>query len=1084
MRNNLFIGVAAAALVIPMAASAQETTSVIRGNVTTSGAPVAGASVVAVHVPSGTRSTATTSADGTFTLSGLRVGGPYTVSVNDGAAQVTDIYTVVNQPFNLPIDIEPAAKDIIVTATRVKGAIALGNGPAHVLTANDISKVASVNRDIRDLMQRDPFANLDTSQGASARQVSFAGVNPRFNRFTVDGVPITDSFGLNSDGLPSRRGPVPLDSIGSFETKVAPFDIREGFFEGGITNAILKSGTNSFHGTGFYTYSGDGLTGDQTKAYTGTTADGHVTIAKFKSKDFGATLSGPIIKDRLFFMVSAERVRASTPLYGSSFTAGGIPIANLTDATLAQIQSIASTVYGVTPGGVLTLNGDKDDRIVGKIDANITDGQRLSITGFYTKDAINSAGTTSNTALSTVSNDYVKPNKVYGGVVQLNSEWSSNFSTETRVRYKKYESGQNPFTPGIAFATVCTDAVSTGSATSCSSNVPNVQIGPPGSASANVLDVKTFGVSILNRLNAGNHTFRLLTEFEDSNNYDLFLASTLATVGSSGPYGAYYFDSIAAFQARTASAFGLSNATTLTQTDAAAAFDYKTYTFGLQDDWRVNDKLNISYGVRFDLLGSHSRPLLNTNFVAREGFANTAFISGKSLFQPRFGFDYRPVSRVQIHGGAGLFGGGTPDVYAANSFSASGVQPASVTGAACPGALTNVSLTSVPAACNTALGNASLTANSPVSAMDPHFKIPSQWRATLSGSWRPDLGPLGDGWTFGADVLYAKVRNAILVQDYRDRAITGPSALTPDGRQRYYDIVCNNNSTACTSDGNGDYVLTNTHKGRTWVAVVHADKKWDFGLGINGSFTYTDARDQQALTSSVASSNYNNGAYYDPNGGAYGHSNDEVKYQFKYDISFEHAFYDDYKTRIDLFGTTRIGSPYSYTFQDITSGRSDVFGTTGSNAHYLFYVPTGINDPKAVYADAATQTATEALINSTDLKNYRGQVAPRNGFHAPWFTRVDLHVEQEIPTFVGKSRVSVFADIENFTNLLNHNWGQQLRANFSYTKSVVRVACVAVGANSCDHYLYSSPASAAALADQLILLPSLYTIRLGARFTF
>lgn len=1094
MRHNFLLGVAIAALALPAAASAQETTAVIRGNVTNNGAPVAGATVTALHVPSGTRAQATTSADGSYTLSGLRLGGPYTVTVNDGIAQVTDIYTVVNQPYTLPLEIVPAGPDIVVTASRVRGAGAVSQGPSTVLNANQISKVASVNRDIRDLMQRDPFANLDTSQ-STGRQVSFAGVNPRFNRFTVDGVPITDSFGLNPDALPSRRGPVPLDSIGQFETKVAPYDIREGFFQGGVVNAILKSGTNSFHGTGFYSYSSDSLNGKRTRPFSslngGSNADGTVTLPPFQSRDFGATLSGPIIKDKLFFMVSAERVRASLPLaYGGGATSnGGSPFTNLSDATVNAVGTVAQNVYGVTAGGILTNNGDRDDRIVGKIDANISDTQRLSLTGIYTKDEINTLGSTSANTLPTTSDDYLKPNRVFAGVVQLNSDWSSRLSTETRVRYKDYKSGQTPLLANTALATVCTDpgtaaAITTGSATSCSSGVPSVLVGPQTSAQANVLRVKTFGVSEVVRVTAGDHVVRGLFEFENSSNYDLFV---------NGANGSYYFDTIAAFNARTAQTFSYTNATTLNPNDASAIFTYQTYTFGLQDDWHVTNDLHVSLGLRYDLYGSKNRPPFNVNYLAREGFSNTVFLSGRGIFQPRFGFDYKPVPRVSIRGGVGIFGGGTPDVYAGNAFSASGAQPVSITQAGCPSALANVSLTSIPAACNTALQSGNATQNGSTSAIAPNFKIPSYLRTTLSITHDTDLGPLGDHWHFGADGLYTKARNALLVQDYRDRPIAG--LVTPDGRQRYYDVVatipgaagtCTTTSTVC-NDTQGDYVLTNTNKGRSLIVVGRFDKQWDFGLGVSGSFTYQNVKDQQALTSSVASSNYNNGAYFDANAGAYGHSNDEVRYQFKYNIDFDHAFFGENRTRIDLFATTRIGSPYSYTFQDISSSgtsRSNVFGTVGTNTHYLFYVPTGLNDPKVVYDSVATQTAIDNLVNNTDLKNYRGQVAPRNGFNSKWFTRLDLHVEQEIPAFVLHSKISVFADVENFTNLLNHNWGQQLRASFPYYKTVTQVSCVAAGTNTCAQYKYTSYNPSSSVQDQLIVLPSLYTIRVGARLTF
>ena len=696
---------------------------------------------------------------------------------------------------------EPVGKEIVVTASRVRGARNISGGPATVLNANDISKVASVNRDIRDLMQRDPFASLDASQ-STGRQVTFAGVNPRFNRFTIDGVPVTDSFGLNPDGLPSRRGPVPLNSIAQFETKEAPYDIREGFFEGGVINAVLKSGTNQFHGTAFYTYNDNSMNGTRSKNLV-------VPNLKTKSKDYGAEISGPIIKDKIFFMVAGERVRATQPI---TYTYQ----ATIPDATLQQVISIANSAYGVTAGSPIQISNDHDDRAVAKIDANISDTQRLSLTGIYTKDSITSINRNFNNSVSTASDDYLKPNRVFGGVAQLNSDWSSIFSTEARVRYKDYKSGQNPFTPATGLAVVCTDPVNTGSATSCSNNGGTVFVGPPGSAAANKLRIKTFGASLLGRLNLGDHTVRLLGEYENSNNYDLFLAGSNATVSSPGPYGAYYFDSIAAFQARTAQAFGYTNSTTGNPNDAAALFTYKTYTAGIQDDWRVNGQLHVNAGLRYDRLGSNSVPLNNVNFLAREGFTNTHFIDGKDLLQPQIGFDFTPTNRLTFHGGAGLFGGGTPDVYVANSFSASGVEPASVTQVQVPSALTNVSLTTVPPGAQAAVGNATLSANGTTSALDPNFKIPSQWRATLSGNYRANLGPLGDNWAIGGDVLFSKVHNAILVQDFRDRPITGASALTPDGRQRYFDIVCNfTNTTACP--GRSWRLRPHQHPSRTWV---------------------------------------------------------------------------------------------------------------------------------------------------------------------------------------------------------------------------------------------------------------------------
>ncbi|MBW8755241.1 MAG: TonB-dependent receptor, partial [Sphingomonadales bacterium] len=280
-------------------------------------------------------------------------------------------------------------------------------------------------------------------------------------------------------------------------------------------------------------------------------------------------------------------------------------------------------------------------------------------------------------------------------------------------------------------------------------------------------------------------------------------------------------------------------------------------------------------------------------------------------------------------------------------------------------------------------------------------------------------------------------------------------------------------------------LLTNTNYGRGWIGVLRAEKSWDFGLTLAGAFTYQDVRDSGALTSSIASSIYGNTASLDGNFGAPGHSNDEVRWAFRYNLSYEHAFFGDYKTRLDLFGTTRAGSPFSYAMQDLGGTRSLTFGTAGTNTRYLFYVPTGINDPKVVYDSQATADRINTIIENSGLKNYRGQIAPRNAFRSKPFTRVDLHVEQELPLPLG-ARFSVFGDIENFTNFINHNWGQQLRSTFPYRKVVGKVSCVASGSNACAQYKYEQPNSDTFLADELVTTngSSLYAIRIGARISF
>ncbi len=1111
MRNNLLLGVAAAALIVPVAAMAQETTSTIRGSVTAGGAPVAGATVTIVNVPTGTTSTSVTDGSGGFIANGLRPGGPYTVSVTAtgyAKTQVTDINTTVAQVFDLPIELTAesagAGGDVVVTAARLPNARTVSQGPATVLTAAEIANVATINRDIRDLERRDPFARLDDSP-TGGRAISFAGQNARYNRFSVDGVPVTDNFGLNPDGLPTRRSPVPLDAIGQFQTKVAPYDVREGNFQGGAINAILKSGTNQFHGTGFYAYSGDGLTGKNTKAGPGVPT-GHVTLPSFKFENYGAELSGPIIKDKLFFMVAGERIRAGTPIpEGTAENNAGTVIPSITQAQVDQVTQIAKSKYGYDTGGILNNSQDSDDRLVARIDANFSDRQRASLTYLYTKDSIQynqNTFTTGTPGLGLASDGYIASNRLHTGVFQLNSDWTDEFSTEVRAFYKDYKRGQDPVMGrGFAQMTVCaaptSDRTNPGSAgasasTNCQPGYGTITFGPDISRQTNALTSRTYGGLIQARLNRDNHNVRLFFDFQDTKIFNAFLQRSA---------GDYYFDSMQDFIDGNAQRLRYQNAVpSLDPNDAAANFRYQSYAFGLQDTWTVNDVLTLNYGVRFDMYGGHSRPALNQSFVGRIGYANTAYISGRSILQPRVGFDFKPTPTISLRGGIGVFSGGSPDVYVSNSFSNTGFLSNSIdirqnndgsyTNPAGSVGLVNVNGTTIPGAVNDYLK--SVTTNpatpAPTNALDPKFKLPSQWRGTLSADWSPRFGEsgFGTGWNFGADFFWSKVRNQVFFTDARVRP---NGLLTPDGRTRYSPVTS-------FADTNYDIILTNTNRGHSLIGVLRVNKTFDWGLDAGVSYTYQRVTDQAPATSSTATSNYANGAFLDANGAAYGTSNDEVRHSLKYNLTVNPALFGDYKTTFALFGETRIGRPYSFTMQDASSARSPVFGTVQSSSRYLLYVPTE-NDPLVSYDSKATQDTFEALIKSSGLSKYRGQIAPRNAFNSKWFTRFDLHLAQEIPAFVGKSRIEVFADIENVTNLINKNWGQIREYAFPYTIPAVRVQCltapVATGASTtgfvagtstdkCVQYRYLSPNTAP--TDTIYARQSLYTIRIGARFSF
>jgi hypothetical protein len=1077
--RSLRLGCAIGALMVASTAVyAQETTGTIRGDVLDSaGNPVANATVTVVHQPSGSRSTSTTDADGTFNASGLRIGGPYEVTVA-AAGLETATATIpslsAGQPQRVGVTLFSAAETITVTAVRARSSIELATGPVTSLDQDDIQGIASVNRDIRDLVRRDPYATLDLT---NSRAVSIAGQNPRFNKFSVDGVQFSDDFGLNNGGLPTARGPVPLDAICELAVQIAPTDITEGDFQGGTINTVLCSGNNEFTGGAFYTYSNDSLTGDQAR---GSTLD-----LDFSSKSYGGFIRGPIIRDKLFFSLTAERLREGEPgdfgVAGEGF-ANVVP--NLTRAQVDNIKSIAQSLYGFDTLDTPQTYQEEDDKLVAKIDANLGDDHRAAVTYIYNKgtNGVEASSSTSATTprLALQSNGYLLSERVHSGVFQLNSDWSDDFSTEARISYRDYKRGQIPFN-GRDFGqfTVCLDPVSNastatgGGLTGCSTGVPTIVFGPDISRQANALDTTNLNIQFQASYTPGAHNFKALVERGDVSVNNLFVQRAS---------GDFYFDSIADFQARRANRLIYQNAINGDINSGAGIFDYTTWTFGLQDTWDLNDTLTLQYGVRYDLFEQDDRAEFNPNFAARHGFGNNANLTGRGLVQPRVGVTWQPLDRLNLRGSAGRFGGGTPDVYISNSFSNNGVALNNITiqraangtntftngvpTAVGIGALNDVTGgTGIPSVVDQFLATSTATLPfAATNALDPDFKLPSQWRFALSAAYEANLGFLGDGWLLGADFLYGTVSNGAVVTDLRVRS----NGTLPDGRPRY---------AAIDNSNNADFLLTNSKDGETKIAVARFDKEFDNGLSIGAIYTYQDITAVSELTSSTASSNYANNATSDPNIATLGRSNDETRHTAKFNVGFRHAFFGDNETRIDLFGEWRTGRPFSYTFEDLsTAQRSPVFGTLGDDRRYLLYVPTGTSDPLVSYDSAATATALDNFINNSKLSKYRGSIAPKNLGRSPSFTKIDLRFTQDVPFVWGKFKA--FVDVENVLNMIDSDWGSLRQVGFPYFAPLVQVSCANA---ACSQYRYQN---FRAPNEQLQTRVSLYQIRVGARFEF
>ncbi|MFT3965675.1 MAG: carboxypeptidase regulatory-like domain-containing protein [Sphingobium sp.] len=1080
MRHLLHGSIYAIALCTTTAAYAQETTSSIRGRVESSGASVAGATVTVIHVPSGTTATTVSNSDGSFAASGLRVGGPFTVKiVADGyvSTTITDIRLAAGQPFALPVQLESTGEDIVVQAASVKGVVDTSGGPATVIGRQQIENVASVARDIRDIVRRDPFATIDPGQ---SRGVMIAGQNARLNKFSVDGLRFSDNFGLNVGGLPTARGPVPLDAIEQMSVKVAPYDIQEGDFQGGAINVVLRSGTNEFHGSAFATYTNEGLTGKKTQVIAGTPT-GRINL-DFESRTYGAFLSGPIIKDKLFFAVSWEHLKEDNPI---QIGTEGFPtvVPNLTAAQVANVASLAQSVYGYSAGGAQPSTLETDDKITVKLDWNITEGQRLAFT-YIRNDSGNSStagfsnASTSTPALGLESNNYQRPEKVDSYVAQLNSDWSDNFHTEIRGNFRKYDLSPVPFgaTP-FSQMQVCLDGTSNtgstgGGTTGCTPGVASIYFGPDRFRHFNYVRTKQYGTDVTVRWDYKDFSMKVNAAWSH-----LDVANAFTT----DAWGTYYFDSLADFQAGRASSLTLGGSITGDLNDVLASFKYDQYTISGQTSWDPKPNFNITAGLRFDTYGGLTPPPLNTAFLGRYGFANTAGINGKYIFQPRLSGRWDPIDDLHIRAGIGLFGGGSPDVFLGNSYSVAGVYGNSISiqraadggcgttpANVCTAALDNVNGRTFSSVVTDYLrNNTGSLALANVNAMDPKYHMESTWKSSLSVDYAPrDF--LGGGWSFGGDLYYGWVNWAPLYKDLRLAQV----GTMPDGRPRYATI---------TTGANTDLLLTNTRKGHSFVAVARFDKQVSNSFTLGASYTFQDVKDVSSMNGTTASGTYGQNAMVDPNIAAYGTSIYQIRHSWKFHADFEEEFFGDNKTHISLFGELRSGIPYSLTMNDPSLVNShSIFGTAGSANRYLLYVPT-LNDTRVVYDSVATQNALNAFIAANGLEKYRGTILPKNTQRAPNWFKVDLHLDQDIPLPYKGMKVNFFADFENVLNLINKDWGALKQVAFPYLAQVVNVSCAATSGGNCTQYRYSNFANPA--VNNLGKV-SLWSIRIGARVKF
>jgi outer membrane receptor for ferrienterochelin and colicin len=970
-------GLAGIALALVMtifnsSALAIDTSASIRGVVVDqSGNPVAGATVTAQSEGTSLTRSADANATGVFLIRNLPVGSTYTVTASEGGYSsdtFENIALVLGQTTALNFTLASAGvlEEMVVTGSRIKTQVAVG--PSASFGLKELESAPNINRNITDILRIDPRVYVDESRG-DINAIQCGGKNSRFNSWTVDGVRMNDLFGLNSNGYPTERMPIPYDAIQQVSVELSPFDAKYGGFTACNINSVTKSGSNEFYGGFFFDYSDDSMRGD-------TLEGDDIEYVDYDETRWGVNFGGPIIEDKLYFFAAYEKWDGANLFERGPIGSGAVNEVLVTQAELDEILDIARTVYQYDPGSIPSSVDNEDEKYMVKLDWYINDYHRLAFTYNY-NDGFNVTQSDGDLNEFEFSNHlYERGAELDNYVATLYSDWSDNFSTEIRLGHLKLDNRQISV-GGTDFGEIRVELADV-----------DVYLGGDDSRQSNKLDYEVDTISFRGNYDWNGHELTFGFEREALDIFNLFIQHTETEIR---------FRGMDNFRNGFARAIYYNNAPSHNPNDAAADWGYEINTVYLQDKFDLTDTITIVAGLRYEWYTSDDEPVTNPDFVADYGFSNGQSFDGEGLIQPRFGITWDISEDLTLRGGVGRYSGGNPNVWLSNNFSNNNVLQFGQRGRSFgytngsrslfdadviykglePG-VPNGPGWGVPAEIYDAVSGGTGD-NFEINYLDPSFDLPSEWKMALGFTYYTEnmMQIQGDViWTRGEDT--AMVRHGDLER----------IGQTADGYPIYDSVR------------EASFVLTNSDEGnRSLTASIFLSKAYDNGFDWTFGYTYNDAEDVQPMTSSVAFSNYQNRAFFDPEEDVLSTSNYNIAHRLTATFNWEKQWFGDNITRISLYASANEGPPYSYAYN-------------GTIVPYGFTPYLDFNNNVLAPGDR------------------------RNDQEGSWWAKVDFKIEQEFN--IGPGQASAFLVIDNLTNMINDDWGVLEKVNFP--NNVVRGA--------------------------------------------
>lgn len=1006
---------------------AQVTTSSMSGRVTLkeTGEELIGATIQAVHMPSGTSYGAVTNANGRFNIQGMRTGGPYKVTVSYVGHQTktyTDIKLQLAEVYNLNVELSEDAKllgEVVVSATASKFA-AEKTGASTNINKSQIANMPTVSRSITDITRLSPYGG---------KGMSFGGVDGRTANFTVDGANFNNNMGL-SPSLPGGGNPISIEAIEELQVVVAPYDVRQTNFIGGGVNAITKSGNNQFQGTAYVYHENENLRGDAVKRQQ---------ISGAREKDqkttYGFTLGGPILKNKLFFFVNAEAIKIPTIVNRWRGSTKGIadPDNFISRTSLKDLQTVSDFVknkYGYDTGSYADFPADKNNyKLLARIDWNITDQHRLALRYNYTKNqnwispnassmdggTRMSEGRLSKASMAYANSMYSLDNLVHSFSFDLNSRLSENLSNQLLATYSKLDDVRGTNSSEFPFIDILKDGqayLSLGYELFTWNNAVHNNVW-------NVKDELTYYL--------GNHKLigGLAYEYKMADNSYMRNGT-----------GYYRYTSLGDFL--NGGTPEIVNLTYGYDGEKAPAARVRTNKYSLyaQDEWSMTDNFKLTYGLRIDNLVFDNKDLIANKAINDLDFNGRHLDTGKWpnanwIFSPRVGFSWDVLGNktLKVRGGTGLFAGNLPLVFFTNMPTNGGMVQYNAhinAGIAAKrgfdmtqfagGLVTDGEGRATHAALYDKLASLGYPTTvkpedgvvpSAVAGIASDFKMPQVWKTSIAVDYQL---PLPFPTTLTGELIFNKSINETSISDWSIPSVGGFARFNGIDNRPIYPTGYHTNTSA--------FVLENTSRGYGWIGNITLNTQPIEWLDFTAAYTHTVSKNVTGMPGSNAESAFT----YVPTVEGPNHIRlHNSQYVTPDRLMASATIHDKSGNHYGFFYEAwRGGANYSYmTMNDINND--------GYNYDAL-YIPTdeqvANNDFRFVSEDDKTRFM-DYVHNNNYLKKHQGEYAEAYSLYSPWVHRIDFSYKHDFKVNIGntKHRLQLSCDVKNLMNLFNSSWG-------------------------------------------------------------